>query len=169
MGSLWSWLVFFLEKCQGAHLHLKYGSQGVSWAGVQSCSVRTIWAWVGRWWHSTWLLAGVACPHGQLSFYSFLSAGIPEFAEVDCSGKRGMRVINCLNCALVFALRQIPPPYRVQSSLACQHVVVTTCWEAHQLSHLELGKWWVKTPALLQDLTRRGDAVVQCRPGQFIW
>lgn len=72
--------------------------------------------------------------------YSFLIAEIAEFAEVECSGGKGMRVINCLNCALVFAFRQIPSPYRVQSSLVCQHVIVTTCWEAHPLSHLELGK-----------------------------
>lgn len=76
---------------------------------------------------------------GQLSSCSSLNAGIPDSAEVECSGKGGMRVINCLNCAFVFALGQIPPPCRVQSSLACQHVTVTTRWEAQQLGHLELG------------------------------
>lgn len=55
--------------------------------------------WSGK--VTTWLLAGVACWLSQLSSYNFLSEEIPKFAEVDCSGKGGMRVINCLNCALV--------------------------------------------------------------------
>lgn len=75
----------------------------------------------------------------KLSFYDFLRAEIPKFAEVECSGKGGMRVINHLNCALVLAFRQIPPPYGVSSSLACQHIIVTTCWEAHPSSHLQRG------------------------------
>lgn len=68
----------------------------------------------------------------------FLKRRIPEFAEAECSETGGMRVINCLNCAPVFAFRQIPPPNRVQS-LACQHVIVTTCWEARHFRHLQLG------------------------------
>ena len=77
----------------------------------------------------------MACQLGQLSFYNFLSAEIPEFAEVECSGRRGMIVINGLNCAPVFAFGQILPPNRVQS-LAYQHVIVTTCWEARQFRYL---------------------------------
>lgn len=78
--------------------------------------------------------------------FTISCAEIAEFAKVECSGGKGMRVINCLNCALVFGFRQIPPPYRVQSSLACQHVIVTTCWETYQLSHLQLGQWWSENP-----------------------
>ena len=87
----------------------------------------------------------VACPRGQRSFYSFLIAEIAEFAEVEWG--KGMRVINCLNGALVFAFRQIPSPYCMQSSSVCQHVIVTTCWETHPLSHLELSKWWSENPS----------------------
>lgn len=70
--------------------------------------------------------AASACQPGQLCVHNFLRVEIPEFAEAECSGSGGMRVINCLNCAPVFAFRQIPPPNRAPS-LACQQVVVTTC------------------------------------------
>ena len=58
----------------------------------------------------------MARPLGQLSLHSFFRAEIPECAEVERSGKGGVRVINRLNCALDFAFRQIPPLCRVQSS-----------------------------------------------------
>lgn len=83
------------------------------------------------------LRAASGCQLGQLSFYNFLCVEIPEFAEAECSGSGGMRVINCLNCAPVFAFRQIPPANRVQS-FACQQVIVTTRWEARRSRHWQL-------------------------------
>lgn len=93
--------------------------------------------------------------------YSFLIAEIAGLTEVQNVFWGRNEVINCLNCALVFAFRQIPSPHCVE---VCQHVIVTTCWETHLLSHLELGKWGSENASpsagSLQDLPRCGDAEV---------
>lgn len=81
---------------------------------------------------------GEARQLGQLSSYRFSSAEIPECAEVECSGKGGMRVINCLNGAFVFAFRQIPLPCRVQASLV---VSMLLSQHAGRLSGLAAYSW----------------------------
>lgn len=147
MRSAWSWLSSLRKVCQGVCLHLMIWKPGKGHRLVCRASKSE---------PSELEQEGNSTPRGDCQVcMSAWPAILLQF--LNCRNcwvcwswmfwGKGMRVINCLNGALVFAFRQIPSPYCVQSSLVCQHVIVTTCWETHPLSHLELGKWWSENPS----------------------
>lgn len=114
--------------------------------------------------------------HVRVASYPFTASWTQKFLSLlkpNVLGKEGWGWLIAWTMLFVFAFGQIPPPRGVQSSLACQHVIVTTRWEAQQ--SLATYSWvinWAKTPGPSANLTWRshqcGDIDVQNRTAHRI-
>lgn len=105
---------FLRKACQGVHLPVtiwKPGGVAGWWAGLLSqnrLSSRGKGDSLPRGSWQVWRVRMASCPFAVSEMQKLLT-----LLKLNVLG-RALRVINRLNCAVVFASRQIPPPYREQ-------------------------------------------------------